>query len=87
MLTDVAKNEANPICNVTMKLASVARQNGLMKKVFVDGKKKKFIEAIRSEGDGIEMFVIQDPPEASQFMQYGGCAFELHYRADLSMFM
>lgn len=87
MLTDIAKNEANPICNVSVKLAGVARQNGLIKTVFVDSAKKKFIDAVKAEGDGIEMFVIKDAPESSQFMQYGGVVFELHYRADLEIFM
>jgi len=87
MLAEVNKNEPNPICNVTVKLAGVARQNGLLKKVYVDSSKKKFIEAVLADGSGVEMFIIQNAPETSQFMTFGGIVFELHYRADLNMFI
>ncbi len=86
MLAEVGKGEKNPIANVTIKLAGIARQNGLLKKVYVDSSKAKFINAVREDGGGVEMYVINDAPPESQFMQYGGVAFELHYRADLTLF-
>jgi hypothetical protein len=59
MHRDIGKGEANPLVNTSVKMASVARTNGLMKKVFVDASKVKFIDAVRAEGDGIEMFVVE----------------------------
>ena len=87
MHRDISKGEANPLVNTSVKMASVARANGLMKKVFVDAGKKKFIEAVRAEGDGIEMYVVEGAPDGSKFMDYGGVVFELHYKADLNMFL
>lgn len=86
MQTDIAKGEANPICNTSVKLAGIARQNGLLKKVFVDATKKKFIDAVKADGGGVEMYVIENAPAVSAFMTFGGVVFELHYRADLDMF-
>jgi hypothetical protein len=57
-----------------------------MKAVYVDATKTKFINGVRAEGGGIEMHVVCGAPEDSQFMQMGGVVFELHYRADLTVF-
>jgi hypothetical protein len=86
MLTDIAKGEANPICNVTVKLAGIARKNGLLKTLYVDSSKQKLINAVKEDASGVEMYVIQGAESSHPFMEYGGAVFELHYRADLSIF-
>jgi len=86
-LTDVGKGLANPLCNLGLKNAAIARRNALMKKCYICSSKKKFIDSVLGDDDNnIELIVINNASEASDFVKYGAVVFELHYRADLTVF-
>ena len=86
MIADVQKGEANAlIYSGSMKHAKAARENSLMKKVYCSSDKKKFVDAVRAEGD-VEMHVIEGNG-SEKFKDYGGIVFELFYRTDLEMFI
>ena len=85
-LVDVSKG-GNPLFETSVRLAGIARKACLLKKVFIDSSKKKFIDAVNNDEDNnCDMVVIDGAPKDSLFTQHGGCVFELHYHADLAMF-
>ena len=85
MHTDMAKGLQPLIYSSSMKDASIARKNALLKKCYVHESKKKFIDACRA--DDIECKVIHGAVDnTKEFHQYGGIVFELFYRCDLSVF-
>ena len=85
-LIDVSKG-GNPLYETSVRLAGIARKNCLLKKIYVGAEKKKFIDVVKSDSDSnIDMTVIENAPNDSEFAQHGSCVFELHYRADLAMF-
>lgn len=58
-----------------------------MKKCYICSSKKKFIDSVLGDDDNnIELIVINNASEASDFVKYGAVVFELHYRADLTVF-
>ena len=85
-LIDVNKG-GTPLFETSVRLAGIARKNCLLKKVFICSSKRKFIDMVTKDTDSnVEMIVIEGAKKDSDFMQHGGCVFELHYRADLAMF-
>jgi len=87
MLVDVQKGEKALIVSGGMKEAAAARENSLMKKVFVHASKGKFVQKMNEEGGDVEMIVIKGDIEGTLFGDHGGIVFEMFYRADLDMFL
>ena len=68
--------------------ASTALRNSLLKTVYVSSAKAKFIEKVKEEDGGVELFVIEAGSTSSnskKFEEYGSVCFELYYRTDLSL--
>ena len=82
---DLGRGETKPLVVATMKEASTARKNALMKRAFVHASKAKFIAAVRADGD-VELFVVTGDAKDTKFDKYGGIVAELFYRADLSVY-
>lgn len=88
MLADVQKGETKPLIEASsMKHAAAARENSLMKVVYVHESKGRFVDKIRHDGSEVEMHVIEGDIQGTKFGEYGGIVFELFYRTDLGMFM
>jgi hypothetical protein len=86
MQTDLAKNLVPIIYCASMKDASIARKNSLMKKVYVHESKIKFIEGVKVDGD-VDIHIISgEADESRDFFKYGGIVFEIFYRTDLNVF-
>lgn len=94
MLTQVAKSHGSDNSSSvhvgSMKDLATAKRNALLKKVYLDAGKTKFIQNALADGDasGFEMIVVQSrPPEkAGKFEEYGGVVFETFYKLDLSIY-
>ena len=91
MLADVAKSHgADNASNVfvsSMKDLACAKRNALLKKVYIDSSKKKFIQNAKHD-NGFETIVVKcrQGSDAGTFEEYGGVVFETFYKLDLSIY-
>jgi len=90
MLVEIHKNNNDTSSSVhtgNMKDLACAKRNALLKKVYIDASKTKFIEHAKAEG-GFELIVVHSRPgeEAGTFEKYGGIVFETFYKLDLSIY-
>ena len=94
MLTEIAKNgaaeNATSVHASSMKDLVTAKRNALLKRVYIDATKHKFIHNAAAEAaDGaFEMIVVHARPaaQAGKFEEYGGIVFETFYKLDLSIY-
>lgn len=90
MLTEIAKNNAENSSSVhtgSMKDLACAKRNALLKKVYIDASKTKFILNAKAEG-GFECIVVhcRQGEDVGLFEEYGGVVFETFYKLDLSIY-
>lgn len=90
MMVEIHKNTADNASSVhtgSMKDLACAKRNALLKKVYIDASKKKFIENARAEG-GFEVVVVhsREGQDVGKFEEYGGIVFETFYKLDLSIY-
>jgi hypothetical protein len=93
MLVEIHKNAHDSSSSVhtgSMKDLVCAKRNALLKKVYIDASKTKFIENAKKHvaDNAFEMIVVHSrPPEqAGKFEEYGGIVFETFYKLDLSIY-
>ena len=83
-------NNGSTVHSGSMKDLATARRNALLKRVYIDSSKHKFIQSALEEGKNApyEMIVVHcRPPEtAGKFEAYGGVVFETFYKLDLSIY-
>ena len=82
----MGKGTQLPLVVATIKEASCARKNCLLKKAYVHVSKKKFVDAVKADDGDVELFVISGDCKDTKFMQFGGVVCEMFYRADLSVY-
>ncbi|KAJ1461289.1 hypothetical protein M885DRAFT_432683 [Pelagophyceae sp. CCMP2097] len=87
MTADVGRGEKLPlVCASSMKDAATARQNALMKRVFVHESKTQFIKNLKADSGDVECSVVTGDITGSKFDDFGAIVFEMFYRVDLSNF-
>ena len=71
----------------SMKDLACAKRNALLKKVYIDKSKTKFIQNAKEEG-GLDVVVVtpREGSEAGKFEEYGSMVFETFYKLDLSIY-
>jgi hypothetical protein len=101
MLVEIHKNAAgsstgagdmtsSSVHTGSMKDLACAKRNALLKKVYIDASKTKFIENAKKEADssGFEVIVVhgRTGEDAGTFEKYGSMVFETFYKLDLSIY-
>mmetsp|Transcript_23958 Transcript_23958/g.36249 ORF Transcript_23958/g.36249 Transcript_23958/m.36249 type:complete len:379 (+) Transcript_23958:117-1253(+) len=99
LLTEQSKNAKSSSMEYSvhfgsMKELACAKRNALLKKVYIDSSKTKFIENAQKEaqedgGSSFELVVIEKRSGAGaggKFEEYGGVVFETFYKVDLSIY-
>mmetsp|Transcript_28611 Transcript_28611/g.85483 ORF Transcript_28611/g.85483 Transcript_28611/m.85483 type:complete len:341 (+) Transcript_28611:134-1156(+) len=86
MEADMGKGGKLPLVVATIKEASCARKNCLLKRAYVHESKSKFIDAVRADGGDVELFVVSGDIKDTRFQKFGGVVAEMFYRADLTVY-
>lgn len=93
MLTEQSKNNATKSMEYSVHFGSMkdlacAKRNALLKKVYIDSSKTKFIQNAKDDEGSFELVVIQkrEGSNAGLFEEYGGIVFETFYKLDLAIY-
>lgn len=89
MLVEIHRNAdgAASVHTGSMKDLACAKRNALLKKVYIDKSKTKFIQNAKAEG-GLDVVVVspREGSDAGKFEEYGSMVFETFYKLDLSIY-